>query len=109
MEERREPIRSLYEDEPDLEDDVDRFVITLAERVDTLQDAELGEAFVELDALADSLANDAQRCGYPTLGDVALQICDACKERKSEALQELLVELTELSRRVRLGHRGAAG
>ena len=85
MDEHRRPIRSLHEDDPEHEDDVDRFVVTLAERVDTLQDAEIGEAFVELEALAESLANDASRTGYPTLCEVARQICDACKEEKSEA------------------------
>jgi hypothetical protein len=109
MEERRNPIRSTFEDDTELEDDIDRFVIRLAERVDVLQDAEIGEHFDELHALADALASDCERTGYPTLGTVARQICEACKEEKAEAIEEFVVELTELARRVRLGHRGAAG
>jgi hypothetical protein len=109
MDERRNPIHSTFEDDTELEDDIDRFVIHLAERVDVLQDAEIGEHLNELNALAEAMAADCERTGYPTLAAVARQICEACKEEKIEAIEEYVVELTELARRVRLGHRGAAG
>ena len=109
MTERRHPIHSLYEDEPELEDEIDRFVVGLAERVDTLQDAE-SEADLELvEGLANNLANESGRLGYPDLEEIARGICDACKEAKPDAIQESLLELTEIARRIRLGHRGAAG
>ena len=40
MFERKPPIRSTQEDVAELADDIDRFVIGLAERIDAIQDAE---------------------------------------------------------------------
>lgn len=108
MEERLRPIYSLCEDDVDLEDDLDRFVIGLAEAVDGLQDAESTGDYDLLDELSMSMSADAARLGYPELEKVAESVRLACEEATKPAVQESLVELTVVARRIRLGHRGAA-
>lgn len=108
MEERRRPIYSRLEDQPELEDDISRFVIHLGEAVDALQDAESTGGLEQLDDLASQMAADAGRLGYPDLEKAAQSVLRACEEESKQAIQESLVALTEVARRVRLGHRGAA-
>jgi len=108
MAERRLPIYSTYEDEPELQDEISAFVIRLAERVDKLQDAEGAAEYGQLGPLASDLAAESERLGYVPLSDAAQDVSRACKEDKPEAAQEALLEVTELARRIRLGHRGAA-
>ena len=108
MSERKPPIRSTQEDVPELVQAIDRFVIGLAERVDAIQDAELSASHAELARLAGLLAGDAERLGYPGLGLVARNALSAATDEKRDALQDAVVELTEIAQRVRQGHRGAA-
>ena len=109
MFERKPPIRSTQEDVVELAEDIDRFVIGLAERIDSIQDAELAQKYGEVAVLARTLSSDADRLGYPGMAmsakGVALAAEDAAGE---EELQETIVELTDLAQRVRQGHRGAA-
>jgi HPt (histidine-containing phosphotransfer) domain-containing protein len=102
------PIVSTRADDPDLDERIDRFVVRLAERVDAFQDAEASRALDALRALAASLAEDASALGYPLLVAAARRIADACDEGAPEALRKSVVDLTELSQRVRRGHRSAA-
>ena len=53
-------------------------------------------------------AADAARLGYPELEKIARTVRVACEETSKPGIQESLVELTEVARRIRLGHRGAA-
>jgi hypothetical protein len=108
MSERKPPIRSTQEDVPELVQAIDRFVIGLAERVDAIQDAELAASHGELARLAGQLAVDAERLGYPGLGLVARHALSASNDEKRDALQDAVIELTEIAQRVRQGHRGAA-
>lgn len=108
MSERKPPIRSTQEDVPDLVQAIDRFVIGLAERVDAIQDAELQTSLSELGRLAAALAGDADRLGYPGLAQVARNAVSASTDGKRDAVQDAVVELTEVAQRVRQGHRGAA-
>ncbi|MBY0398914.1 hypothetical protein K2X89_01370 [Myxococcota bacterium] len=108
MSERKPPIRSTQEDVPDLVQAIDRFVIGLAERIDAIQDAELQAGFAELGRLAGSLAADADRLGYPGLALVARNAVSASTDGKRDAVQDAVFELTEITQRVRQGHRGAA-
>jgi hypothetical protein len=105
---RPNPIYSTREDEPDLEDDLHAFVVGLGESVDHLQDAEGTGDFKQLGQLLEPLAAASERLGYPGLAELARATYDACKDEDEDAVQEALIELTEISRRVRLGHRGAA-
>ena len=108
MSERKPPIRSTQEDVPDLVQAIDRFVIGLAERIDAIQDAELQASHAELGRLAGALAGDADRLGYPGLALVARNAVSASTDGKRDAVQDAVIELTEIAQRVRQGHRGAA-
>jgi len=108
MFERKPPIRSAYEDDPDLAEEISDFVVGLAEYVDTLQDAEMDGALGRLCDLTATLLADAQRFGYPPLAEAAARVIEACKDAKSEAAGEAMIVLTDVSYRVRRGHRGAA-
>jgi hypothetical protein len=108
MEERLSPIYSLLADVVDLEDAIDGFVIRLAESVDELQDAECSGDLERLEELSTSLAAESARLGYPALEKLARLVRGACEERNKPVIQASLIELTDVARRVRLGHRGAA-
>ena len=108
MSARLEPIYSLHEKNVELEEEIDRFVVSLGEAVDGLQDAESASDLDRLDDLATALAARASRLGYPALEQVAARVCGACQADDKPAVQTALVALTEVSRRIRLGHRGAA-
>lgn len=107
MSKRHTPIFSSREDDPDLREALDEFTISLAERVDVLQDAELAADLDGLGPLCASLAGEAERLGFAPLADAANRVACACSEDKADAAQEALIELTDVARRVRLGHRGA--
>lgn len=107
--ERPEPaLRSSREDDPDLELRIDVFVLQLGETVDTLQDAEASGKLPALEALAQELTERCDELGYELLGDVARQVAAACNEENPVAAHKAVVDFTELSKRVRRGHRSAA-
>jgi hypothetical protein len=108
MSDRPTPIHSTRSDDVDLLDAVSDFVVGLAERVDLLQDAESAGDFEELRALSVRLAEEAAQYGYPALSEAAGRIRGACDEAKADQAQQALVDLTDIARRIRLGHRGAA-
>ncbi len=108
MFEGKPPIRSTQEDVAELAEELDRFVIGLAERIDAIQDAELTAIWSEVSLLARTLANDADRLGYPGMAQNAKSVAMAAEDAKTEALQDAIVELTDLAQRIRRGHRGAA-
>lgn len=109
MFEPKPPIRSTREDVLDLAEDIDDFVIGLAERIDAIQDAELAEKSAELAQLAGALSSDADRLGYPAMALSAKGVADAAAEDNlCDELQDMIVELTEMAQRIRQGHRGAA-
>lgn len=108
MDTRRQPVYSSLDDDASLRDEIDDFVVHLAERVDELQDAEGDGAFGELEALCRKLADQARHLGYEPLREICLQAADAGAERKAESAQAAVVEITELCRRIRMGHRGSA-
>ena len=102
------PIYSQLEDDPELQDAINEFVVGLAERIDLLQDLHSAANFDWLGELCGETADDAERFGYPLLASVARVAVDACLENKAEASEEALVEMTELTQRIRQAHRGAA-
>ena len=108
MFEGKPPIRSTQQDVAELAEDIDRFVITLAERIDSIQDAEMATSWSDVAELARTLANDADRLGYPVMAMSAKSVAMAAEDAKPETLQEAIVELTEIAQRIRRGHRGAA-
>lgn len=108
MEQRRKAIRSLREEEDDLDLEIDSFVIRLAEQVDHLQDAEQVGALDALSEKAAAMGEEAERLGYPDFARIVQKICAACGEDEAIFVREALGQLTELTRCIRLGHRGAA-
>ena len=102
------PIYSTKEDERDLRESINEFVVALAERVDALQDAEGEGNLRELRALAASLARDAERVGYLPLAGIATDVVQACAQGEPDVAQKALVALTDIGRRIRMGHRGAS-
>jgi hypothetical protein len=108
MFERKPPIRSTQEDVAELAEDLDRFVIALAERIDAIQDAELAASWPDVASVARMLANDAERLGYPGMAVCARSVAMTAEDEKTDELQDAIVDLTDLSQRIRRGHRGAA-
>lgn len=108
MFELKPPIRSTHEDIIELAEDIDRFVIGLAERIDSIQDAELASKTGEVAELARMLSTESDRLGYPSMAMSAKGVAMAAEDDLSDALQETIIELTELAQRIRQGHRGAA-
>jgi hypothetical protein len=100
-------IYSTLEGEPELEQSIEDFVVTLAERVDRLQDAQILGDLTALQELSGELRDVAQRLGYPALTEAAASLTDACHAGNSDGALERLVALTEIAGSVRRGHRGA--
>ena len=108
MSEPKPPIRSTQQDVIELAGDINRFVISLAERIDQIQDAELAQKSGEVAALAQTLSRDADHLGYPGMAMSAKGVVAAAEYSQMDELQETVIELTEMAQRVRQGHRGAA-
>ena len=73
-----------------------------------IQDAELAKQVEQVVSLAQQLAADAERLGYPSMALSARGVAHAAAAGASGELQETVEELTEIAQRVRRGHRGAA-
>lgn len=101
------PIHSRLTDDPAHTEAVDAFVLALAHRVDDLQDLEARGDFKALAEQARALGEEAGRTGYPALEDSAEQVRGAAQEESAELTRKALVELTDVARRVRQGHRGS--
>jgi hypothetical protein len=107
--ERPEPaLRSSREDDPELELAIDDFVVRLGETVDALQDAEAAGQLDGLRQQADALVLRARELGYEALAEAARRIREACDEPNPMAAHKAIEDFTELSQRVRRGHRSAA-
>lgn len=102
------PIRSLHEDDPELEERIDAFVVRLGEIVDLFQDTEAAGKFAALQGLAGELAEHSDALGYPALGDASRSVEDACREASAEAVHKRVADLTAIAQRIRMGHRSAA-
>ena len=102
------PIFSTREDDPSQSEAIYQFVISLAEEVDKLQDAELDDDLNTLGSLATRLGERAESLGYLPLSQVSSLVARACQDEKVDEVRAAMVELTEISGRIRRGHRGAA-
>jgi len=87
---------------------IHEFVLGLAERIDALQDAYSRRDFKELERLAGALASQAVAAGFEPIASCASEIETTSLAQQLEPSYRALVELTDLVRRARLGHRGAA-
>jgi hypothetical protein len=108
------PILSAMAGEPDVQERLEAFVLGLGERVDQLQDLESERDWKALGAEARRLGEEAFSLGFAPLGEAAAVVQQACAlaedsyvSRANPAIREALLALTDVARRVRLGHRGA--
>ena len=101
------PIFSSFADDPALAPSIETFVLGLAERIDAAQDAYSRRDFKELANLANALVSDAAAAGFEPLASCASVIEASCLGQDPEPTYLGLVELTEIARCVRRGHRGA--
>jgi hypothetical protein len=102
-----DPIYSAKCDDAAMGEDIEAFVVTLAERVDELQDAEYKSDFETLGALAHVLRCRADELGFGSLAASAAAVEACARPGDVDEIREVLVDLTEIARRIRLGHRGA--
>jgi hypothetical protein len=108
------PILSAMAGDPEVRERLEAFVLGLGERVDQLQDLESQRDWKALAAEARRLGNEALALGFAPLGEAGAAVEQACAlaqqryvSRSDPAVREALVALTDVARRVRLGHRGA--
>jgi hypothetical protein len=100
-------IYSTLDGEPELEQSIEDFVVSLAERVDRLQDAQLLGDLENLHKQAGELHDTSLQLGYPQLAEASESLVEACQTQDANAALERLIHLTEVARSVRRGHRGA--
>ena len=105
---RDKPVYSSRADDPALSESIDSFVVELAERIDHLQDAQRAGDLKELAALASSLVTDAEKVGFDTLAESGVVLETTCQGANGGEAYDALLGITEIARRIRLGHRGAA-
>lgn len=101
------PIHSRLADDPAHAEAVDGFVLALAHRVDDLQDLEARGDLKALAEQAAALGADAVRTGYPALERCTEEVRRAAQQDSAELTRKALIELTDVARRVRQGHRGS--
>ena len=103
----RDSIRSNRSDDPGAADLIDHFTLNLAERVDELQDAETKADLGTLGALSHVLAAKAMELEFDLLAASATDLEGCCLAGDVDAARDALVDLTEISKRIRMTHRGA--
>jgi len=104
---RPRPILSSLHEDPACAEIIDDFVVGVSERVDHLQDADSKGDLRELASLAAQLAVDARTAGFESLAELATAVERACGGRAEKPAHDGVVAITEVARRIRLGHRGA--
>ena len=100
------PIRALLFDDDSLAR-LDGFVVGLGESIDAIQDSEHGGQLEEAAKRAADLARDARSFGLPPLAIAAEQVVASSRGTDRARIHADIVALTDVVRRVRLGHRGA--
>jgi hypothetical protein len=103
----REAILSSRPDASDVAEEIEVFIISLAGRVDDLQDAEFKGDLEDLVRLANDLGTTANELGFELLAASAWELKRCCLPDSMEQVRETLIDLTDIAKRVRMGHRGA--
>ncbi len=101
------PILSSRSDDPAAAEQIEGFVVDLAERVDDLQDAEFKGDLEELATMVHTLATSALELGFDLLAASALDLERCCLSDSVEQIRETLIDLTEIAKQIRMGHRGS--
>jgi hypothetical protein len=103
----RKPILSSRSNEPEAAQQIEGFIVGLAERVDDLQDAEFKGDLEELSNMAHTLGTTALGLGVDLLAASASDLERCCLSDSEEQVRDTLIDLTEIAKQVRMGHRGA--
>ena len=103
----RDPVRSNRSEDPEVSDLIDHFTLNLAERVDELQDSETKADLGTLGALSHVLAANAAELEFDLLAASATDLEGCCLAGDADAARDALLDLTEISKRIRMTHRGA--
>jgi HPt (histidine-containing phosphotransfer) domain-containing protein len=103
----RKPILSSRSDELGAAEQIEGFVVGLAERVDDLQDAEFKGDMKELATMAHTLGTAAMELGFDLLAASASDLERCCLSDSVEQVRETLIDLTEIAKQIRMGHRGS--
>jgi hypothetical protein len=98
------PIRAILFDDDSLVR-LDAFVVALGENIDAIQDSEQAGLLDETAKRAADLARDARSLGLPQLATAAERVVVCCRDTDGVLAHAAIVELTDVVRRVRLGHR----
>jgi hypothetical protein len=102
------PIYSTRAEDPEVADAISAFVVGLAERIDALQDGEAAGSLDKVAGLARDLGGESCRLGFELMAESAALLAETCANPDPDALHKAVVDLTEIAKRVRQGHRGAA-
>jgi hypothetical protein len=103
----RNAILSSRPDAIDIAEEIEAFIVSLAERVDALQDAEFKGDLEDLVRQANDLGALADELGFEPLAASAWELKRCSLPNSAEQIRETLIDLTEIAKRVRMGHRGA--
>ncbi len=101
------PIHSTRGKDPAAEESIQTFVVSLAERIDGLQDADSRGDLALLGELAQTLTEEADLQGFGVLARCAEVVVMGSRDSDAAGVHKNLVELTRIARRVRLGHAGS--
>lgn len=102
------PITSSRADEPEVAEQIEGFVVSLAEKVDDLQDAEFKGDAQRLAVKARALGTRAMDLGFDLLAASASDLERCCRSANPDEIRDTLIDLTEIAKRIRMGHRGAS-
>ncbi len=100
------PIRPLLRDDDSLAR-LDAFVVSLGESIDAIQDAEHAGELESCAKRAAEVAREAAALGLPPLARAAEGVVASCTRGTPLEVRDSIVALTDVVRRVRLGHRGS--
>jgi hypothetical protein len=101
------PIYSTRANDESLGEAIDNFIVRVSDRIDALQDAEMHGDFCLVGSLAETLIRESDEVGFSPLSRSATVIAASAEKQSAEEVHTALVELTEIARRIRLGHRGS--
>ena len=101
------PIRPTLGDDESLAR-LDAFVVSLGEHIDAIQDAEHAGELESCAKRAADVAREAAALGLPPLAHAADGVVASCASHAPLGVRDAIVALTDVVRRVRLGHRGSS-
>lgn len=107
------PIVSTLAGDASAHERIEKFVVALGETIDRLQDLELAGEFKQLETEVVRVGQEATLLGFGPLALAAAAVERHCaamtgNDGNPERVRDALVAITDVARRIRLGHRGMA-